>query len=514
MGYDLFEKGWCAVTKMGERTTGQKKKAIMQSAPDQNIFIIHCLLVGCFLLLGGLLLWLEPSFNAASYIYSLAFLLLAGWCVWSSFQVSAKWLTVYNVLLLSMLLFNGGYYFAQLFHPFETIILEGNSALDGNFSNSILTQTTVFVFWGVASFHLGGLWALTRSGQSRDVQHLPQKPVADENIKKDLRVVGWGLLLVSVIPALLIQHKTVLLVLRGSYKATATVRADMGYGSVVRILSTLLIPGSIFLIVASEKRLWPLIAALCGLAIHVLPQFFIGDRSGAAMFLVMALVAWDRSVKSISKKTLVTSALILLFVVFPVIQVTRMVPGSERTNIGAYITAFTDIQTPFELTLNNMGRSIGIISHTLRLVPTYHGYMFGESYLRGASTIFPNLFWDVHPGSKFLGGSWFTEAVISDYRMLTGHGVGYNMLAEAYVNFYIAGILMVPCLFGFAVSWLSQRADSSGGAVATAMVITFGAFILQIPRGCIGSAIRPMVWYSLAPCLAVYLHNKWRMGSA
>jgi hypothetical protein len=178
------------------------------------------------------------------------------------------------------------------------------------------------------------------------------------------------------------------------------------------------------------------------------------------------------------------------------------------------VDAFIDMENPVITILDTMGHSMGHISHMYELVPLEYDFMWGESYFRGASTIIPNLFWSgPHPGSEFLGSDWYKATLVSQRALEKNRGPGFNFFAEAYLNFGILGIIGVPMLFGYGLARLNGWGER-GDPAKLAMIATFGAFILQIPRGYLGSVARPLVWYALMPYLCKVILKAWGKSSS
>jgi hypothetical protein len=241
-----------------------------------TVLFAHAGVTFVLLLAGAVVVLVNPSFEGTSFLYSWVFALLVVWCLWSASLVTGKVFDLYMIILLSMLLFTGGQFLVKLAHPARPIILRGPSDFAGVFPDSLLNHSTVYAFWGLMLFHLGGLLALAgkegcteTAGEGAGESGLPAL---------DVRTVGWALLLVSVVPQILIQSRAIDLVMHGSYKAIHMARAGMGYGSAFRILSRCIIPGSLLLLAASQKRALPVMAALAGIGGYVLAKFFGGVR--------------------------------------------------------------------------------------------------------------------------------------------------------------------------------------------------------------------------------------------
>src|SRR5262249_15484450 len=131
---------------------------------------------------------------------------------------------------------------------------------------------------------------------------------------------------------------------------------------------------------------------------YSLTRLFLGSRSTAAMALIAFAWLWHRTVRPFPRTALIGSGVTMVFVVFPVVGAMRNASGSERAALSSLSRAYISVQrNPAIASLSEMGNSMRTIAYTLDLVPVARPFDLGVGYGYAALTIFPNVFWRVHP---------------------------------------------------------------------------------------------------------------------
>ncbi len=150
-----------------------------------------------------------------------------------------------------------------------------------------------------------------------------------------------------------------------------------------------------------------------------------------------------------------------------------------------------------------MGSSMSTTAHTLTLVPSTRPFDEGEGYLYAALTLFPNLFWDIHPTIvRGTANDWLVRS-INPWLAARGGAYGYSCIAEAYLNFGRPGVVLMMGLYGMMFVWLILWAEKSGDPARLALVATILAIVLRFPRDEVAGVIRPVVWNAVLPYLSV-----------
>jgi len=198
--------------------------------------------------------------------------------------------------------------------------------------------------------------------------------------------------------------------------------------------------------------------------------------------------------------------------VFPLIRETRALSGEERS-LSTLSAWFDPIDNPAVSSVSEMGGSMRTIAYTTTLVPSSRPFDQGLGYAYGALTLFPNLFWSIHPTvARGIYSDWLVNAV-DPWTAARGGGLGFSFIAEAYLNFGPFGPIIVMFIFGFLLGRVSSWADCTRDPVALAMIATILAFILRFPRDETASILRPLVWYALGPYLAARWLPRFALGA-
>lgn len=474
-------------------------------AKIKKTIIAHFLILSLFLLVGILLIAIEAPFQSVSYFASLFFLILLTWCCLSWYYTTGNYFDLYLMFLVGTILFNGGQLLVQAFYPIEDIILKGDSPLCGSFSDSVMVKTIVLVFIGVCFMHFGALIALYKTQISRSKRfrtnfsahaqrdRMPFALISPQTV----RLTGYLLFYISIIPAILWQLSIVEIAREGGYRALLEV--DTGYSSVVRNLKDFLIPGAMFLLAGSGKDRKARILSIIAITFYSITTIISGNRTMGIFPLVVYIWTWHILIREIPKIIFIGFVIFLLFIVMPFVQIVRLIPDYYNLDFNTLSEVFKEIENPFEYILMTMGNSMGAIAHTLNLVPDNQDFGLGITYARGFTRIIPNFFWDEHPGSVLMPDNWFQLSVSP--RSVYGYirGTGYSMIAESYYNFGFLGVPVVMYLWGTFLSFITNWAKNTVSPINIAVVASFSAFIGLIPRGFIASIFRPFVYYGFFP---------------
>jgi oligosaccharide repeat unit polymerase len=228
----------------------------------------------------------------------------------------------------------------------------------------------------------------------------------------------------------------------------------------------------------------------------------LGVRHEAAILILMLVWLWDRVVGHFNRGMLLAGATALVAVVFPLVAATRDSSGQDRTGINYLAQSYSTIQNPLVSTISEMGGSIRTIAYTIELVPRTRDFDYGESYGYAALTVFPNLFWSVHPTiAHELPSSWITWAVEPDTAR-QGGGLGYSFIAEAYLNFGYLGAPLLMLFGGYLgarfIVWAcrGQRPDR------LAFLACAASFAIFLARAESAVVFREVVWNSAIPFFA------------
>ncbi|MFO0916753.1 MAG: O-antigen polysaccharide polymerase Wzy [Planctomycetaceae bacterium] len=428
-----------------------------------------------------------------------AIVLMFLWSIWSWYLVTRNLFDWYLIFLTAVTVFNGGQAFLEVFH------LNRHGLLDGKFSTDTLMHTLYMVLLGLSSLHLGALLAAKPASVRRIPLHL--LPISPESTTS-MRLVGMGLLLISVPCVFLLTKEAVEIVLThgyfGLYQADAVSGWPLG---MTRALAGFLIPGALFLLTISRDSLGIRYFTVGVIVMYAAVYFFLGSRHEATAILVAAAWIWHRQIRPISPVLLTSCALGLVFVVFPLISITRDRSGSERTSMSYLSEQFSNMDSPAVAAIQEMGGTMMTEAHTYELVPSQRGFDMGASYGYAALALFPNLFWDIHPTVKSeMPGKWLTWEV-DPYFASQGGGLGYSLISEAYLNFGWYGVPIVMLITGFVWGRLVSAVNHNRSPEYAVLIASMANFVLFYARSESALILRSLIWYAVLPYFAVLALN-------
>ncbi len=489
-------------------TTGRGETGVLQVqhghyAPDGAMRVL-VLIAQFHLLFFSCAVWgfdLTAGFKAEDLIYpaSLFILLICVWSLWSWNLFNRSLFDPYSLFLISVAAFNGGQAFLEVFHLNETGIL------GGAFAPETILKSLLLVAMGISGLHLGALLSAGMIKRQRSsawrVASIPTQC---------LRWVAWPMLLIAIPFRLLALRDAVGVVLSSGYSGLYQQSATTGISAGGNLLSAFLLPGAFFLLAGSRKWLPGIIVAAVVIVVNTLVDLFLGGRSAAVLPLIAFAWLWHRHIRRLPAGLLVAAAAAMLVVVFPIVFAIRDTSGPERLSIADLKDAFLSVDNPAITTLEEMGGSMATVAHTVELVPSARPYDCGAHYLYAASTLFPNLFWDVHPAvARGLLSSWLVWEV-DPFFAQAGGSYDFSCIAEAYLNFGWIGVPAVMLVFGLLYSRFVLWAQRSGDPLRLAMVATYAVFVLKYARAEVSWIVRPLVWYALLPYALVLLIARLR----
>jgi oligosaccharide repeat unit polymerase len=423
------------------------------------------------------------------YALSVALAGLLAWSIGSWKLAGRNLFDPYCIFLIAAFLFNAGH------GLLEVIGSNDLGIVSGAFSESVVRQTLMVSFAGLAGLHLGALLAVSlgsdRVGQLR-------WPSEDREIW--VRRIGWVLLFIALPAAGIWLTQTLSIVSATGYASLYDRELGAGIAATPFVLSGLLVPAALFLTASSGRHKFDRRVATTVIVSLAIIQFYIGYRSTAAMPLIAWMWLHHKLVKPVRWSAILVWSLVLVFVVFPLVRETRNMSSDERST-ESYWSTFASVDNPAISSVHEMGATMGTTAHTLTLVPSSRPFDNGVGYAYALLTLFPNLFWDIHPTIvRGTANDWLVRS-INPWLAARGGAYGYSCIAEAYLNFGNAGVIPMLAIYGILLVALVIWGEKSGDPAKLAVVATILAFTLRFPRDELAGVIRPVVWYAVVPYL-------------
>ena len=463
-----------------------------------DAIVAHVLLVVVAL---ALYVWVRPlaGWSDASLLAgaSAVVLIQLVWSLASWRLLTGSIFDPYGLFVIAAMVFNAGAAFLFL----AGANTAGLFILDFSFPPDRTLQTLLLVFLCMAAFHLG---ALLVAGAQRGPLFPGAVAVPDPAIAAaQIRFVGGALVAISAVPTAILLRQAIDVVRAAGYFGLYQVNYATGLGASTQFLGSFIVPGALVLLAGSKESRAGRLVTLAVIVLYALIQLFLGARYRAIGPAIAYAWLWHRAIRPLPRALILGAAAALVLVVFPVIAATRDVTGGDRLSVQTVTDAFTAGANPLVGVLTETEGTTVTIAYTLDLVPTARDYDRGAQYLYAASTLVPNLFWDVHPATKRgLAGDWLVWQVDPDFAA-SGGGFGYSFIAEAYLNWGWAGgplfLGVVGVLFAHLVYWGCR----TGAPAKLAVLASFLSFVLFWARGEAIDIVRPLVWYALVPYLLI-----------
>ncbi|MBE1427379.1 oligosaccharide repeat unit polymerase [Desulfomicrobium macestii] len=195
-----------------------------------------------------------------------------------------------------------------------------------------------------------------------------------------------------------------------------------------------------------------------------------GYRSAALFPALVGVIIW---VKVKNKIPLVVSLSAILFVLFiiPVIGMLRSVGPYNEMNTQHFKKSIQ--KANIENSFIELGSTIGVLAHTLRLVPAVDDYRYGITYVKSFRDSIPNIMPEMNKsyrkessnramldhkviGKMAVPSDWITYRIAPD-KYHKGEGVGFSAIGEPYLNFGIVGVV----IFFLSIGYCLGRLDDS-----------------------------------------------------
>jgi oligosaccharide repeat unit polymerase len=463
------------------------------------MLFIHIVSVICSILLGSVI-YFSGLYSLPKVIdlLSLAIVILFIWMIASWLYAEGTFFDPYGLFIMASFAFNGGQALLEVFG------LNRNGILHGVFPDESIIKSLFMVIIGMASMHLGALaaGALFRFSSEDDV--------GLHRTEINLRVVGLGLLAISIIPAFIMFQHFIRIVMESGYFGIFAADKWIGAAATPQLLGTFLVPAALLLLAGSHGHRWGITISIATLSVYVPMMFFLGNRGDATMALLAFMWLWHRRVFEIPRWLIISSGLLLMGVILPLVGMTREISGTDRSSLMFMTSSLFDLDNPLITAVSEMGNSMNTIAYTLDLVPSTKPFEGMTTLYYAVLTVIPNLYWDLHPSIAYGTPSHWLVQTVDPYRAAQGGGMGFSFIAETYYNFGWLGVPVHLIVFGLLLGLFVKWGNRKGHPAKMACLACFLVFFLQYARGDLALIFRSMVWYSLLPYMAVIVLNRIR----
>ncbi len=216
--------------------------------------------------------------------------------------------------------------------------------------------------------------------------------------------------------------------------------------------------------------------------------FLLGFRGFALVPILTLLAVLSKRGFRLPVSAYAVGVLIAMLAI-PAVRVFRADPLAQRSLGGLLVASH-----PFEA-LQEMGGSLRPLVHTLELLDD-ESFRWGQSYWQAAKLVVPNLEteWqgDSYIPLEQLPLSHWVSKLAAPWSYQNYGGLGFSAVAEPYMNFGPAGVVVYFLLLGGALVWV-DRIDASRPIRLAVWAMVLGP-MLWTTRNTLAVFFRPAVW--------------------
>ena len=269
-----------------------------------------------------------------------------------------------------------------------------------------------------------------------------------------------------------------------------------GFAAFARLVSDLYVPSIICILVYAEiTKKYRLPLYLLAFVTVCIPPFFLGSRTNAVIMVgIIFLIYYFYNTITRKQVVIFVSVVYMLLLSLIFIRYSRQMQDvNDTAEVVESINNKGD-SNPITSMISEMGWSLYPVIKTIEIKeePNEH-FLYGTSILWGMTSVFPNLFWDIHPAKMYADMSdWITKKLRFSY------GIGYSLVAEAYANFGFLGFIFlffVSVLFMklFNYSTLMNKSN----LILQVCSLIFLWFVIRIVRNNFMDTFRSLVFFVL-----------------
>jgi oligosaccharide repeat unit polymerase len=451
---------------------------------------------------------------------AMVFLLSAVTCITALYMIidgargDKDWATAVSVVSVVWLF---GYFLLTYCH-FKTMYLFSSAYILCLcvFHLSLIIQKglgTKYAHWGTGSFgislELAGWYtvlALSCFGIGLSISPIfcknryIRKEFAATQEKKIREVVFWsgvGLLIASVLMFIYAIASYGNLLSYARYEIFRSSADSRGFG-----VFTMLFPGAtaLLLLGAGNKKEYIFGGSFALIAFSVF--MLSGYRSGALFTALAGIIVWVKS----GRRLPVTLAVGLVFVALLSLSVSgllRTMGSFDSINVEK-ISASTKAASLVD-GVSSLGGSVGLMAHTLNMIPADEPYRMGRTYLTAILGTIPNIGLKVdasnsRQAARAAGFSqetllnmspadWMTFKILRDQFYL-GQGTGYSGVAEPYLNFGMMGVIVYFVILGVFMG-VQEATNIAHSTVNFIFASSAFPFLLTTVRNDFGNFTKP-----------------------
>ncbi len=362
------------------------------------------------------------------YILSLLGVVEFVWCYVSLKRVTGKFFSLYGIFLLFAFLFNYGQCLMWAFGiHYRNEIGTANIYTSGIPTGDTIVKTQLLTLMGLLAFHTGALLIMKKPKVDIEEEYI-NPCIIQVNLKAQALHLACLIAIIVSLPLMyLYQIRDILVNAYYGYGATlynATVVSSQN--NVIELLRQMYFPALVGLLISSGYRKKTVCFCYVSFALYTLLHLMAGNR-GEWIFPLFILVWMHHSfVKKMSIKKIIVYSLVGSFIVSVCVGLRNV--RDTGISFSALISAMLIDDNPIVSAVFELG---GSMRPAILITESGWGiYPYGNTYLLALMGMVTEKFIPFFVPDYVSVSYWF-----SHYYLKLNFGIGFSLIAEAFINF-------------------------------------------------------------------------------
>lgn len=322
---------------------------------------------------------------------------------------------------------------------------------------------------------------------------------------------GIGLFLASILAILF------LVVAVGNIFVYSRAQLYAGVGDTRGLnFALLVLPTAMLMLVCGARSHSQRVVAYLSAAATCVAVLFLGERSAVLFPAFVGAALWVNLGKRIPKLVAIASAIILLIAI-PAVSYLRAMGPYSNVNTDDLVKSVEKVNASDAIL--ELGGVVTLVANVSKWVPKEEPHLYGWTYVRAVEEAIPNIgaTKSKSPREIVRHGSWSAEKLAgflspadwyiyrtNRYKFDHGGGSGFSSVAEAYLNFGVAGIVLVFLMIGYLLSRLDHVRLYEYPMLLTMVTVIIWP-LMKTVRNDFGSFVKPV-------SLILWTLLIWRVG--
>lgn len=408
-----------------------------------------------------------------------------------------KLFSLYAIFFSFLLLFNyGGCIMWALGIDTDRGLVTGKRLVYGSnlyASQADIVDTKWYVCLAMLAFHMGALLLVKkRNTTNAGTNSLTSQAAVLRNKLDKSALYKVGCIVTAIVTPIAIGLRITEVLIARKYGYNALYYSDMSTQSgYTQIIMYLFFPGLIAVLIGSDFSKWAVRAVIGIFGIYMCLGLASGDRGNWLYSLIILIWIYSQR-KTVKISTVIKYAAVGVVGIYllQVVTASRDNGGLSGLTLDAFKQAFSAENSPIVDAFFEMGGTMGITTIFLKLGAIYP---YANTYLTAILGAFSSRFLTLIGIDFVLIGDWLSQEYFG-----LNYGLGFNMIAEAYVNGgYIGGffyMFLLGIIIGKLLAMCRDTWDMENNSIKAFVAISTANILMTLPRGAIYLVIKNFVY--------------------